>query len=323
MTAAEGAKGRLVRLGAGLAAAVLLAACDGGEAGRPPEPTPGSATEGEDVVTPAVYISRLTFVGFGADGGLVHLRFRNRTTPSALLRRYRGWRSRDGAWRPVLSLRDSLPVPRAAWRTLPAVGLRIRVGETGEIDGLVIGRASGRLRLDAGETLAEWTGMSGLRETLRRASLRDGNGEEQGLLLFQQSARPERIRSEPPAFETLLVADTLGNGLLMMRSRAVPESPARAWTWMGGEVREWLDAVLRPLKPREGAPGRWALELPGAGITGELDGVAVAFDERPEADTADGRETSEGARAFRLTGTLVVGGTVRPVVGVGLDGRGI
>lgn len=325
MRGREGVRRRAGRVAVSVAVGAVLLGCDGQEADHRPAASATEAAEDPgDFVTPAVYVSRLTFVGFGPDQALLHLRLRNQTTPSALVRRYRGWRVRDGNWRPVLSLRDSLPVPRAAWRTLPAAGLRIRVGEAGELDGLVVGGVSRRLRLDAGETVAEWSGMSGLRETLRRATLLDGPVPEEGLVLFQQSARPERIRSEPPAFQTLLVADTLGDGLLLIRSRAAPEAPARAWTWIGGQAHEWLDAVLRPLTPREGSTGRWALELPSAGITGELDGGSVAFDERPE-DRIEGEalhDSLAGARAFRITGTLVVEGIVRKVSGVGLDDRG-
>jgi hypothetical protein len=310
MMTARGFTGRTLAL-------LLLAGC--GEPAQ--QPVDRTAPEAEaapaEGVPGAVYHTGLTFVSFRIEPLLLHLRLNNRTGPATLRLDYRGWMSTGEGWGDVLARRDSLPVPRAAWRVVPTGPLRVRVGDGAELAALLIELPDGRLRIATGGEIAAWTSATGQREALRLAEVRDAGGAEAGLLLERQRAR---LASDlPPAAisQSFLVADTLGNGLLLMRDRAEPDAQATAWTWLEGLDSEWPDPVILTLTAPAGSSGRWSLELPGAGIFCELEATGEELDELSEL-----AEEGPGVRIFRVAGTLVMGGERRPVAGVGVEERG-
>jgi hypothetical protein len=292
---------------------VFLLACDKPEEpARSPEPAPRVAARQAEPLPGALYRTELTFVGRGARPSLLHLRFDNRTDSATVQLHYRGWFGGE-EWREILDQADSLPVPRAAWRILPTGPVRIVAGEGGEPSSVIVALSEGSLRLDSRGAIASWNSSAGRRESLWLAELVAESGAEAGLLMARQGGR--RL-DDPPVDETgqyFLVTDTTGNGLLVMRDSASPDSPVTAWTWVDDTESEWTDALILALAASEDAPGRWSFELPEAGLLGELRGVAPAIVDAPEGEA--------GVEMFRVEANLVFEGQSWTMQGIGVQGR--
>jgi len=295
--------------------AVLLGGC--GPAETPPvqEQSAPSAGEGSPSTTPeAVYHTALTFVGFGQEPSLVQFRFENRTAPDRLRLDYNGWIAGPDAWTSVLGVVDSIPVPRAAWRVLPAGPLRVGVEDGGELSTLRLDLAGGPVQIDALEEVSSWSGSTGQRESLRFADLQAGGRVESGWLIQRQRARlldepaPERL------IQSFLLADTLGNGLLILRDRAFADAPATVWAWLDGIQLDWADAVLLDLPGSTGLPGSWSFEVPDVGLFGEVTGSGPMMDELPE--------EGAGFRLYRISATIGFGDEQRSLSGIGVEERG-
>jgi hypothetical protein len=244
----------------------------------------------------------------------VHLRFENRTEPDLLRLDYTGWVPGPDSWTSVLGVVDSIPVPRAAWRVLPAGPLRVGVEDGGELSTLRLDLDGGPVQIDALEEISSWSGSTGQRESLRFADLQAGGRVESGWLLQRQRARlldepaPERL------IQAFLLADTLGNGLLILRDRAFADAPATVWAWLDGVQLDWSDAVLLDLPGSTGLPGSWSFEVPDVGLFGEITGSEPLLDELPEEGT--------GFRLYRATGTIGFGDERRSLAGIGVEERG-
>lgn len=299
-----------------LASALVAAGC--GAEGEPD--ATGRRARGDTTAASAppvaVYHTGLTFVGFGADPTLVHLRFENRTGPGLLRMEYRGWTAGTDTWSPILGVVDSIPVPRAAWRILPAGPMRLGVEDGGEVASLRIRLdAGGALRIDGLEEVSAWSGVTGRRESLRSADLQVAGRVESGWLLQRQRAR---FRDEPMAdrlMQTFALADTLGNGLLLLRDRVIgDEAPATAWAWVEGVRLDWSDAVLLALPAAAGATGSWSFEIRDVGVFGEIRGGEPVLDALP----AEG----PGFRLFPVRASLVVGEDRLSLRGVAIEERG-
>jgi len=320
---------------AALAVPLSLQAGGCGDAGdvpasRPPDrpPTPGSA--------PAVsgtYRTSLTFVTFGGDSSALHLRFVNRTDQRSLRREYEGWFIAAGGWQRLLKLYDELPTPTAAWRVLPGGPLRIGIGGGAEISSVRLAADSGRsLNLLPEREIAHWTGVTGQIESLRTATLRVGSSARSGLLLTRQAGAPTGSPLAAITAEAALLIAENGDGILLLRTGDDPEEAATAWTWIDGIETEWTDAAFLPRRERRDSTPRWSLTVPEAGIMGDLRANAVIGVDA----AADGGEASAGeasvdeasadegtpperglahGRLMRLTGSLLIGGSWRSVVG--------
>jgi hypothetical protein len=299
-----------------LAAAVLGTACGSGE-----EPDPAAravpADEASLSTAPlAVYHTGLTFVGFGADPALLHLRLENRTEADRLDLEYRGWTVAGGSWTPVLAVVDSIPVPRAAWRIVPAGALRLGVEDGGEVASLRVRLDSGgTLRVDALEEVSAWSGVTGRRESLRSADLQVPGRFESGWLLQRQRAR---FRNDPVPdrlMQTFAMSDSLGNGLLILRDRVIgDEAPAAAWAWVNGVRLDWSEAVLLALPGDPGVTGSWSFEIRDVGVFGEIMGGPPTLDALP----AEG----PGFRLFPVRASLALGEDRLALRGVAIEERG-
>jgi hypothetical protein len=294
--------------------ALLLVACDG----TPERPSsargPRDAPPSSEPPPLAVYQTSLTYVGFGPDPALLHLRLENRTEPGELLLDYRGWAAAAEGWTPVLDVTDSVPVPRAAWRPLPVGPLRLRVGEGARLATVVLDLPGSPVRIEAGPELSTWSGTTGRRESLRTALLERGDRQEAGLLLQRQRARPA---DQPPgdrSLQVFLVTDSLGDALVLLRDRAFPDAPATAWALVDEVTLDWSETIVLSLSAPTGSPGRWSYEVRDSGVFGELEGVGPVLDRLPA--------TGSGFRLFRVRGTISFGEERRPVVGIGFEERG-
>jgi len=318
---------------AGLLALFLLSsACGGGEHGsRTDEPVGRPAVPTPSPVTPARYVTDVTFVGFGGGSPAAVLRFRHDVSSSRLARRYRIWVLGEHGWAMALSVRDSLPVPRAGWRILPGHGLRVVAAGGGELGGLVLRDSSAAFSLRPGRVLDEWTSPTGQRSRLLLAAWETGSdpqgarpaGSEPvtGLMFQRREARPLDMPPPRTLEESVLLTDDRGDGLLVLRD-AGDENPDRAattaYTWIGGKGSRWSRVEATRDSAGTGPPG-WTIRVPDAGIEASLRAGPVAADDPVVADSTT---TDAGARVYALRGTLRLGGPARPARGVAIRARG-
>lgn len=297
-----------------LLAVLPLAAC-GPSDPAPVEEASEPAGGRSAVSTPeALYHTSLTFVGFGSEPALLHLRLENRTEPNRLRLDYRGWIPGAGSWTPVLAVEDSIPVPRAAWRIVPAGSLRLSVEDGGQLSSLRLSVDGGSVRLDALEEVSSWSGTTGQRESLRAADLQVGDRVESGWLLRRRRARLASESSGERVLQAFVLSDTLGNGLLIFRDRAFPDAPAMVWAWMDGIQLDWSDAVLLDLPGSATPPGSWSFEVPDVGLFGEIAGGVPLLDSLPQ--------QGSGFRLYRASGSIGFGEEQRSMSGIGFEERG-
>lgn len=280
-------------------AAVLPLAC--GDPAPPPD-----AGEGEDAgasaaaaVVPARYLTQILFASF--DGPALFGSFAQETDGRRLAREYEAWWTDGDGWIRGLVVADTLPLPRAEWRLLPAAGLTVRAGDSREVVGLRFGRGPGSLSLRSGEEVAAWTGPTGQRESLGIAALLRADAAFGGILLFRRAARATRFDRVPGASPTFVLADSAGNGILIERP-SDPGAPVVARTWLHGGADAWDDVVLGSPDPNARLP-IWEFSIPGAGLRGVIRAVEAesAGDgpaRRVECDLVSGEDT------FRFHGLM-------------------
>lgn len=294
--------------------AALLVSC-----GSPVDRADDRAVAGSDPDADAArfrasYLTSLTFVGFQRPASLLTVRFENRSDGNGLALSYEGWLAGPDEWSPVYAVRDTLPVPRAAWRVVPAGPARLRVGAGAQIESLTFPLDSVLLRLEALDAISAWSSTTGQRETLRSAELVIGTNAESGLLLQQRRARILGTPRPDAVSVSFVLTDTLGNGLIILHGRALPDVPASVWAWLDGERIEWSDAMLVPLPSPDGAPGRWSLEMAEQDIMVEIEGTAPTL----EAVSASGSEY----RLFPVRATLATGDERRSMAGIRIEDAG-
>lgn len=318
------------------AAAALAASACGGEPDRGREgrrALPGDSA-GLEAVTPARYVTDVTFAPFRPDARRLHFRFRHTTGADRLERRYGAWRLGADRWRPLLSVHDTMPVPRAGWRVLPADGLRVVAGRGGGLAALVRRDSSGPVRLDLGRTLARWESPTGQTERFRRAALVSGAGRVPGLAVERRSAVARDAAPRRGLYGFLLVADSTGEGLVILRHGGTPagrrppevDTTAVAHAWTSDGPQTWTDVRLASARDTAGAPagglsspGGWRVEIPAGGIRGRLTPGPV----RELPGSGEGRDAASAGRRpvrlYGLSGTLTVHGETRRVRGVGVE----
>lgn len=308
----------------------------GGERGPAPAGTPAAdPAEPAGAVAPTRYLSGFAFTGAVTGGSQLYLELVNETSESALARDYRGWLSSGDGWERLLTLRDTVPVPRAAWRILPGGGLRVLVGDGSRIVGLAYTDSARRLRLQPTRVIADWTGPTGQRELLAEAVLRHDSLSQPGLLFFRRAARAPGGPADGGPDRLLLLGDTRGNGLLVADAGPDTTVSGFAWGWIDGARSRWTDAELLAAAPAaageaadtpaaadaladraidpdgasaaDGGRESWTLRIPSAGILGRLRAV--------------GATGAEGATLLLVAGTLEADGGSRPVRGLILRGR--
>lgn len=235
-----------------LLAAVSLAC---GDSPRPPgRAPPDSSVQASPSLPPARYVTVLAWTtGDGRPSGALWME--NRTGASGeMVRMYRGWRVDGDTARSVLAVDDTLPVPQAAWRPLPASGLRISVDPRGRLYSLKVGPDEVRLRLE--RELASWRGATGTDQRLRRGRLLAANADTALSEVTAAVLRFERLPGGPgppgPA-RTLILSGGDGRGLLVL-DEGTERAWSRGWTWDGEGRLTSLDASSLPDTARgEGA----------------------------------------------------------------------
>lgn len=172
-------------------AAVAVTAC-GEEPANGRDATQSTAAADstvEDATTRARYLTTVAFAASDSDVGLL-LRLEQSTGGGRLRRRYQGWHRGPAGWTSVLSLRDTVPVPRARWRVLPGGPLRLVAARGGEIAAYRLRSGLRDVVLELGGVASSWPSPTGQRERLRRARLRSGPDTVAGLAVVRRTARP-------------------------------------------------------------------------------------------------------------------------------------
>lgn len=300
-----------------LALAILAAPVACRDAPRSPEAEPpDTAPPATASLPPARYVTLVPWTARG--GGPAGLLWLENATDDdgGLVRRYRGWWVDGDSVRAVLAVDDSLPVAAAAWRPLPAPGLRLSVDTRGRLSSLTVGEREGEseegrgIRLRLGRELATWRGATGTDQQLRRGRLLTSGGDTAELDVTAAVLRFERLPGDPgPAgpTRTLLLSGEDGRGLLVLDEEA--ERPwSRGWVWDPDGTLTPLDAAALP-DTAEGE-GAWTFRPPGpAGAEAEwsvpggdslpvpaAEGASAAFRLLPvSARTGAGAEPGRGA----------------------------
>lgn len=275
---------------------------------RPDAPPPESESTAAPSLPPARYVTVLAWTaGGGRPSGVLWME--NWTGASGdLVRMYRGWRLDGDTAREVLAVDDTLPVAPAAWRPLPAPGLRLSVDPGGRLSSLDVGGGRVRLRLD--RELASWRGATGADQRLRRGRLLAPDADTAVAGVIAAVLRFERLPGGPgPAGpgRTLLLSGEDGRGLLVLDEGT--ERPwSRGWAWNGEGALSSLDPTSLP----DTARGRGAWTFPGASGRDAADEWRV-----PEGDSlpASGADSSAAFRVLPASGRVGRGAGVVPARG--------
>lgn len=315
MSRREHTSGAVVAVAATLA--LGSAAC-----GEPP-PIPESADVPEltaarpGVPAAARYLTTYAFASAGGDAAF-YAAFTNETGGSRLQRDYAAWLSSEGSWTRLLGVRDTLPVPRAGWRLLPTDSLGILVGDGAQVVGLRFRTGEDEVYLRLGTEIAAWTAATGQLQALYLAGLETAAGPRAGFVFFHRAVRPLGSPGTPSADRVFLLADTLGNALLIEAS-VQPGEPAVARTWLHGMPGSWSDVTLEPTYSDSSeqaapansgeataaadsarAPTGWLFVIPQADLSGELRITPAEDASAPASASARG--------AIRISGELVADG---------------
>jgi len=249
-------------------------------------------------VAPARYLTHFVFAG--VDGSAFFASFGQETDERSLIRTYDAWRADDAGWIPLVTIRDTLPAPRAAWRVLPGEGFDVRVGDAREVVGLGFAALDGRVEVRPGDDVAVWTGPTGQRESIGLAGLDVDGSAVGGLLFFRRAARALQFPAGGPGSHGFLLADSVGNGLLFEVEDG--SGTAVAHTWLHGSIDAWDDVVFTADSIAAGAPvRRWRFEIPGAELSGTIRAIASPADRPVPAFRIECDLIADGD-LFRFTG---------------------
>lgn len=209
----------------------------------------------------------------GVDGSALFASFDQTTDQGSLAREYDAWWSGPEGWTELVRLRDTLPVPRAAWRILPAPNMTVQVGDAREVVGLVFSAPQRGVSLHTTGEVAVWTGPTGQRESVGPAGLEVDGEATGGILFFRRAARALQFPGSPGSSRGFLLADSVGNALLIETDESDGTTVAR--TWLHGSVEQWSVVSLEADSTASGAPDRrWRFEIPEAALSGTIRAIA-------------------------------------------------
>lgn len=280
---------RLPTFGSILLAATLVAACD------PPAPPSerisaraagaGSDTASEPLVdVPTFYGTHYLFLATeGAAPAGLALHFVGHAEPERYRQDHRGWLfdGREEWTRIAWDQRDGPPT-RRPWRIFPTRGLRLIVGEQGEIAELLAAGVDRRVAIRIGPLLDRWEDPDAARRRIHQASVQgvggSGAAPVSGLLLEEQAVRP-RATAPPPFQSHDSAVLRLGGGDILVfsnpRGRDAYGS-AFAWASLSGVYRRWdrLDVQvterMNDTTVSRSVPASWRFTIPEPRLQGEL-----------------------------------------------------
>lgn len=275
-----------------IAAALACALVVGCSPERGPEESSASdsaSARSGPAVTPARYRTDLTAVPFTEPEGAVHLRFRQDVTGRTVRRTYAGWRLDAPEGSRILTIRDSLAAPRAAWRILPGPGLRVVAGEGEEPISLLLDGDGPAWELSVDSTLAAWPGPTGQRERLSLGRI-STDSVRSALVVVRREARPLDAPGVRALSHLFVLVGADGRGVAVQARRSEPPPGAPAEDRIGGPG---LEASVRIHGPRgtrslEGArlvpddtaasPAAWELRSAGGDPLGRMEVEAARIE---------------------------------------------
>ena len=246
----------------------------------------------------ARYLTHLAFAG--SDGRLFYGSFDQTAERGRLERAYGVWWAGADGWQSLVETRDTIPVARAGWRLLPARPMTVRIGDAGQIVSVAFSpddESESAVRLQVGEEVSAWTGPTGQRESLGIAVIHAEGRASLGVLFFRRAARALGIPPSAPPSRSFVLADSIGNGLLIHEGGATGPSVVHAW--LHGALSSWTDLVLEPADS-VGRSARWSFEIPGTELRGNLRTRPLPADGSPV--VAVECILYAGSEQFRFTG---------------------
>lgn len=266
---------------------------DVGGAGRSPRAGAGASVSDTSaqpfVGIPTVYSTHFLFVATG--GSLprsasapapsplaASIHFMGRAGAGLYVRDYRGWLIQNAAWTPIAWDRVEEPPTRAPWRVFPAQGLRLIVGDQGEIRELIADAAPRRVHLGVGLLLDRWEDPDAARRQIREAQLWFTATPIRAILLEEQVARPGAAVPPPFRSHDTAVLRLSGGDLLIFSHQRDREGYGTSFAWasLGGVNRRWdrvdlqLPERMTDTTFRRSVPARWELTIPEPNVRGEL-----------------------------------------------------
>jgi len=252
---------------------VFLAACGESAPESRLESQSDSLETAAEPIAPARYLTHFMFAGVNRTAffGV----FDQTTDERSLRRTYHAWWAGPEGWTELIGIRDTLPVPRAAWRVLPAAAMELQVSDAREIVGLTFSTPGGRVVLRSSAESSVWTGPTGQRESMGFAALEIDGQSANGVLFFRRAARALQFPGDPGSDRGFVMADSAGNGLLIEADG--DDGPVVARTWIDGAVASW-DSVtfVADSTSVDEAVRRWSFEIPAAALSGTIRVIADA-----------------------------------------------
>lgn len=253
------------------------------------------------VAADSVHERHLLFLADQPDGPVAAvLHFGVTPARDRLVRSVRGWVGSGPGWDRLLLEEWRTPVIRDAGRLVPGGGVRVMVGDSGDLEALRFTTAQPPVRLVNGDPIGEWTRTGRERLTLERGSMIVGDHRYEGALLWLAEARP--AGADRATVRRVLLTD--GARYMVFSERA----DAGPLALLADSVVRTLELAVHPAPHAdEGAAPRWLVTGPDSTVFGSLEPIAPGWRLAGEIPAAE---------IVGVRGTLDVDGTARPVVGV-------
>lgn len=295
MRVRQGVLERAGSLGLAVIALALLLAVLGcreppGREGRREGAQPAQADTGADplVERPTIYSTHFLFLATeGRSPVGLSMHFVALAEPGRYVRDYRGWLLADTSWTGIAEIHLEEPPTRGPWRIFPAAGLRLIVGEQGELRTLIQKGPAGDARLTLGMALDRFEDPDAARRQIRHATLQLAGSTVSGILLEEQVARlgpgvAPLYRSHETAVLHLGRDDLL---IFSQQRDSAGYGSSFAWASLGGVNRRWDRVTVEGVNLQADTaggrtlPARWTITIPEPGLEAEL--VATGYETSP------------------------------------------
>jgi len=303
-----------------LAAVLVLSfgACErpAGDRAEPNAELPPAASTGN--FEEHVYERNFVFTNVAGDSVfMVPWLMEARTRPDGVRRRARGWFARGGSWDEFYSARWNGPPTRAPWRILPHAGLRLVVGASDAVEGIIFEEGPRKLELELGDELIEWGGPRGEVFRVLDAALYVSDQRVGGMALDMARAYASG-KGSPGDWAFLVSGDSL-QVVLENVEGAAPGSRGgyRGWARLDFRDLQWPELTVdwtevRAFEPaRQDVPMSWTISTSGDAVSGVLESHTA----RIEAGQGKGPLLPVDA-LFEVSGTLRIAGVPYPVRGL-------
>jgi hypothetical protein len=289
-----------------------------------PETAPADGPEAPGAAPPSgnfggrIYERTFVFTTLDGDSALLVPWFIGaRTRPGGVDRRARGWLLRGSTWEAFYDESWATAPTRAPWRILPFQTLRLIVGESDAVEGVIFSEGARQLDLELTSPLIEWAGARGQTFRVLEAAVYLSDQRIEGAALDMTRAR----RVEDGALGDWAFL-TSGDSLQVVLESSDSTSTEGTGTYHGWARLDFRDlqwpsltvdwAEVRGFQPsRRDVPVSWTITSEDAGV----DGVLQVQSAQIQAGEGTGPLLPVDA-LFMVSGTLSVDGVTYPVRGL-------